>query len=179
MEHSRAIRIYLDCLQEVIHCSVFHVVMVNTGSRDETRCAFATSFPFCPTIPKLNNSCSALTPEYLGIHPLKFGIKHILLHPTKLTWSSFYQLTLSFGSSPHLTEEIQPLHLWPQLGTRESQSSNTTSATNRQWRYVMVCCLTFQDAKRLWWWAIIAMKFVPLEDWENKNEEVRPLWWHK
>jgi len=63
--------------------------------------------------------------------------------------------------------------------TCESQSGNATSATDQEQRYVMVHCLTFQDTKRLWGRATIAMEVVSLEDWENKNEDVRPLWWLK
>ena len=59
--------------------------------------------------------------------------------------------------------------------TCESQSGNATSATDQEQRYVMVHCLTFQDTKWLWGQAMIVMEVVSLEDWENKNEDMRPL----
>ena len=43
----------------------------------------------------------------------------------------------------------------------------------------MVHCLMFQDTKRLWGRATIAMEVVSLKDWRNKNEDVRPFWWLK
>jgi len=41
----------------------------------------------------------------------------------------------------------------------------------------MIQCLTLQDAKWLWERATIVMEVVSLEDWKNKNEKVRSLWW--
>ena len=60
--------------------------------------------------------------------------------------------------------------------TCESEDGNSTSTMYKKQRYVMVRCLTFQDTKRLWGRATIAMEVVSLKDWKKKNEDVRPLW---
>jgi len=45
----------IECETIKITCIMeSHEIQIPTG-RDETRCAFAVSFPFCPTIPQLNN----------------------------------------------------------------------------------------------------------------------------
>jgi len=43
-----------ETIKDHMHRAGSHEVQISIG-QDETRCAFAMSFPFCPTIPQLNN----------------------------------------------------------------------------------------------------------------------------
>jgi len=126
-------------------------------------------------------SCSALETEYLGWDlSVKVWDK---THPVPS-----YETDMKRFSSAHAVPWVitgfderkrAPPSMAPTGSTCESQSGNTTSATDQEQRYVMVPCLTFQDTKRLWGRATIAMEVVSLKDWRNKNEHVSPLWWLK
>ena len=82
----------------------------------------------------------------------------VLFHRIGPRCSSLHRLTMCLGSS---------LHSAPS----ESQRANI----DQRQRYVMIQCLTLQNAKRLWGRATIVMEVVSLEDWKNKNEKVRSL----
>ena len=125
--------------------------------------------------------CSAVEPEYLG-WDLSIQVWD------KICPVPSYKADMKQFSSAHavpwvITAFDERKRVLPSVAiagsTCESQSGNATSATDQEQRYVMVHCLTFQDTKRLWGRATIAMEVVSLEDWENKNEDVRPLWWLK
>ena len=97
-----------------------------------------------------------------GIHRLRFGMVIMLFHHIGPRCSSLHWLTMCLGSSLH------------------SVPFKSQRAYINQWQcYVMIQCPTLQDAKRLWRRATIVMKVMSLEDWKNKNEKVRSLWWHK
>jgi len=122
-------------------------------------------------------SCSALEPRHLGWDSsVRVWDK---THPVPS-----YKANMKRFSSVHAVPWVitafdeskqAPPPMAPAGSTCESQNGNTTSATYQERRYVMVRCLTFQDTKRLWGRATIAMEVVSLEDWQNKNEKVRPL----
>ena len=86
----------------------------------------------------------------------------VLFHHIGLRCNSFHQLTIYLRSSLH------------------SAPSKSQRANIDQWQcYVMIQCLTLQDTKWLWGRATIVIEVVSLEDWKNKNEKVRSLWWNK
>ena len=126
-------------------------------------------------------SCSALEPEYLGWDSsIKVWDKTRSVPSYKADMKRFSSahavpwVITAFGKRKQAPSSVAIAE-----STCESQSSNTTSTTHQKRRYVMVCCLTFQDTKRLWGRATIAMEVVSLKDWKNRNEHVRPLWWLK
>ena len=95
-----------------------------------------------------------------GIHQSRFGMVIMLFHHIGLRCSSLHQITMYLGLSLH------------------SVPSKSQRASINQWQhYVMIQCLTLQNAKWLWERATIVMEVVSLEDWKNKNEKVRYLWW--
>ena len=126
-------------------------------------------------------SCSVLEPQYLG-----WDLSVKVWDKTRAVPS--YKADMKRFSSAHAVPWVitafdkrkqAPPSVAVAESTCESEDGNSTSIMYRKRRYVMVRCLTFQDTKRLWGRATIAMEVVSLKDWRNKNEDVRPLWWLK
>jgi len=110
-------------------------------------------------------SCSTLTPEQLGWDPSieVWDGDHVV--PSYRAEMQQFALTYHV---PWVISVFSGMHSAPS----KSQRANID-----QWqRYVMIQCLTLQDAKRLWGRATIVMEVVSLEDWKNKNEKMRSLW---
>jgi len=60
-------------------------------------------------------------------------------------------------------------------GIHSAPSESQRANIDQQQCYVMIQCLTLQDAKWLWGRVTIVMEVMSLEDWEKKNEKVRSL----
>ena len=113
-------------------------------------------------------SCSTLTPEQLGwdLSIEVWDDDHVV--------SSYRAEIQQFASTYHVPWVISA------FSGMHSAPSKSQRANIDQWQcYVMIQCLTLQDAKRLWERATIVMEVVSLEDWKNKNKKVRSLWWDK
>jgi len=78
------------------------------------------------------------------------------------------QFTLTYHV-PWVISAFNRMHSAPS----ESQRANI----DQRQHYVMIQCLTLQDAKWLWRRATIVIEVVSLEDWKNKNEKVKSWWW--
>ena len=111
-------------------------------------------------------SCSTLIPEQLGWDP------SIEVWDGDRVVPSYRAEMQQFASTYHVPWVISAFS-----GMHSAPSESQRANIDQRQRYVMIQCLTLQDAKRLWGRATIVMEVVSLEDWKNKNEKVRSWWW--
>ena len=111
-------------------------------------------------------SCSVLTLEQLGWDPSIEVWNGDCVVPSYRAEMQQFALTYHM---PWVISAFSGMH----SASSESQRANI----DQQEHYVMIQCLILQDAKWLWRRATIVMEVVLLEDWKNKNEKVRSLWW--
>ena len=102
-------------------------------------------------------SCSTLTLEQLGWDPsieVWDGYHVVPSYRAEMQW---------FSLTYHVPWVISAFS-----GMYSASSESQRANIDQQQHYIMIQCLTLQNAKRLWGRATIVMEVVLLEDWEKE-----------